>query len=89
MTGGKRCSVDLGIIIGLYVSSLISDGFDAGCDRQGQMKNETAQEIIQLSVNKFAPKILTRKPNPNTKKDKTHVGILISNSVPKSDAETS
>ncbi|KAJ8916051.1 hypothetical protein NQ315_010919 [Exocentrus adspersus] len=58
----------LGIVIGLYISSLISDGFDADCHRQQMMKNETAQEIISSSVNKFAPKILTKKPNPSSKK---------------------
>lgn len=60
----------LGIIIGLYISSMISDGFDANCNRQRIMRNETAQEIISSSINKFAPKILTKKPNPNSKKTK-------------------
>nr|XP_023018650.1 chondroitin sulfate synthase 2 [Leptinotarsa decemlineata] len=59
----------LGIIIGFYFSSMLSTPLENTCNNLGKMKNDTVQEIINSSVNKFASNI-TKKTNSDSKKSK-------------------
>ncbi|XP_056637395.1 chondroitin sulfate synthase 2 [Diorhabda sublineata] len=60
----------LGITIGLYFSTVISNTDETKCTlAQLPMRNETAQEIINSSVNKLSVKQVKKtSPNPNKPK---------------------
>lgn len=60
----------IGVLIGLYFSTIFSytEGPSSCPAKLHLMKNETAQEIINLSVNKLAPKPVPKKTNPNKPK---------------------
>lgn len=60
----------LGIIIGLYVSSIFSVSTKHDCREQREIVNKTVQEVINSSINNLGPKILAKKPTPNDKKSK-------------------
>lgn len=49
-----------GILVGLYLSSLFSHSSNKHC-LQETIKNESAQEILNASVNNLAPKVVKKK----------------------------
>ncbi|CAH1118707.1 unnamed protein product [Phaedon cochleariae] len=63
----------LGIFIGMYFSSMLSTSLDTTCNRHPkaqevpEVKHHMAQVIINSSVDKFAPKVLLKKPSPSKK----------------------
>lgn len=60
----------LGIVIGLYISSLVSTSLDISCDTADnnlKVNSRFAQEIINSSINRLAPRILPEKPKGETK----------------------
>ncbi|ENN71665.1 hypothetical protein HUJ04_000942 [Dendroctonus ponderosae] len=60
----------LGIVIGLYISSFISAGLDLSCtttENNLRVDKRLAQEIINSSINRLAPKILPEKPQGEQK----------------------
>ncbi|CAG9768082.1 unnamed protein product [Ceutorhynchus assimilis] len=62
----------LGIIIGLYVSSFLTASLDISCNNEDSeygLKAKLAQEIINSSINRLAPKILPAKPRVQEKSD--------------------
>ncbi|XP_050503243.1 chondroitin sulfate glucuronyltransferase [Diabrotica virgifera virgifera] len=72
--GIKKCFSEnvylfLGIIIGLYISTIISNSVELTCSKQPLMKDETVQEIINSSVNKLEVKP-PKKTSPNPDKPK-------------------
>lgn len=58
----------LGILLGIYISSIISPSSDNIC-LQETIKNESAQAILNASVNNLAPKV-TKKKLQGEKKSK-------------------
>lgn len=56
----------LGILLGLYLSSILAPQ-DTNCIEEGILQNESAQEIMNASVNNLAPKILKKKPQGEKK----------------------
>ncbi|KAL1502065.1 hypothetical protein ABEB36_007266 [Hypothenemus hampei] len=59
----------LGIIIGLYISSFITTTFDSCQSTENAFREDVrfAQEIINSSINRLAPRILPEKPADNKK----------------------
>ncbi|XP_060532804.1 chondroitin sulfate glucuronyltransferase [Cylas formicarius] len=64
----------LGILIGLYISSFLSSSLDLSCTILNhdhlKVSNKTAREIIDNSVNRLAPKVVTKNPDNDVKKSK-------------------
>ncbi|XP_050316001.1 chondroitin sulfate glucuronyltransferase [Anthonomus grandis grandis] len=59
----------LGIIIGLYISSFVTTTLDISCDTSNQLgvDRSFAQQIINSSINRLAPKILPEMAKGETK----------------------
>lgn len=58
----------IGIIVGLYCSSLFSISLDAGCQHVSRVKNHGVEQTQNVTSYKITP--LPRKINPSTKKTK-------------------
>lgn len=56
----------LGILLGFYLSTILSPTPDGNCIDE-TIKNESAQEILNASVNNLAPKITKKKPQGEKK----------------------
>lgn len=62
----ENCYLFVGILLGFYLSTILSPSTDSSC-LEDTIKNESAQEILNASINNLAPKITKKKPQGEKK----------------------